>query len=68
VPEDVALVGFDDIPLAQEMLPPLTTVGIPLAEIGRRAATRLLQLVDSAQYGSSNVDLIAANLIRRGTA
>jgi DNA-binding LacI/PurR family transcriptional regulator len=68
VPEDVALVGFDDIPLAQEMLPPLTTVGIPLAEIGRRAATRLLGLIDSAQSGSGHADLIAANLIRRGTA
>ena len=64
----MALVGFDDIPLAQEMLPPLTTVGIPLAEIGRRAARRLLQLIDSSEPGSGQSDLTRAELIVRGTA
>jgi LacI family transcriptional regulator len=68
VPQDVALVGFDDIPLAQEMLPPLTTVGIPLAEIGRRAAKRLLELIDSAEPGRGQHDVIGAELIPRGTA
>ena len=45
VPEDVAIIGFDDIPLARDVTPQLTTVRIPLAEIGRRAgrAARCLQ-------------------------
>jgi LacI family transcriptional regulator len=68
IPEDVAVVGFDDIPLAQEMLPPLTTVRIPLAEIGRRAATRVLQLIDSGQTDGGEADLVPAELVRRGTA
>jgi LacI family transcriptional regulator len=68
VPEDVAVVGFDDIPLAQEMLPPLTTVRIPLAEIGRRAATRVLRLIDADQSDGAEPDLVRAELIRRGTA
>jgi LacI family transcriptional regulator len=68
VPQDVAIVGFDDIPLAQEMLPPLTTVRIPLAEIGRRAATRVLRLIDADQSDSAEPDLVPAELIRRGTA
>jgi DNA-binding LacI/PurR family transcriptional regulator len=68
VPEDVALVGFDDIPLAQEMIPPLTTVRIPLAEIGARASKRLLQLVESAEPGRGEFDLLPAELVRRGTA
>jgi LacI family transcriptional regulator, galactose operon repressor len=68
IPEDVAIVGFDDIPLAQEMLPPLTTVRIPLAEIGRRAAARVLQLIESGQSGSAEAELVPAELIRRGTA
>jgi len=68
IPEDVAVVGFDDIPLAQEMMPPLTTMRIPLAEIGRRAAARLLELVSSDVPAEADSDVVAAELIRRGTA
>jgi LacI family transcriptional regulator len=68
IPEDLAVIGFDDIPLAQEMLPPLTTVRIPLAEIGRRAAARVLQLLDSDDASGGAVDVIAAELLCRGTA
>ncbi|MFE2266061.1 LacI family DNA-binding transcriptional regulator [Streptomyces griseosporeus] len=42
VPEDVAVIGFDDFPLARRTDPPLTTVRQPLEEIGR-AMVRLLQ-------------------------
>lgn len=37
-----ASAGFDDIELAAEVSPPFTTIHIPTAEIGRRAAERLL--------------------------
>lgn len=37
VPEDIALAGFDDIPIARYVSPPLTTAAVPIAEIGRRA-------------------------------
>jgi len=37
VPEDLALAGFDDIPTLRDVQPPLTTVRIPLVQIGRRA-------------------------------
>jgi LacI family transcriptional regulator len=36
VPEHIALVGFDDIPIARFLDPPLTTVKVPIAELGRR--------------------------------
>ena len=36
VPEQIALVGFDDIPIARFLDPPLTTVKVPIAELGRR--------------------------------
>jgi LacI family transcriptional regulator len=68
IPEDVAVVGFDDIPLAQEMFPPLTTVRIPLTDIGRRIATRLLQLIESDGAGSAESDLMPAELVLRSTA
>lgn len=37
VPGDVSVVGYDDIPLAQEIFPPLTTVHVPHEELGRTA-------------------------------
>jgi DNA-binding LacI/PurR family transcriptional regulator len=49
VPEDVSLVGFDDIPEAAYFTPPLTTVRQPFDEVGRRAHELLLeQIVDEA--------------------
>jgi LacI family transcriptional regulator len=68
VPEDLALVGFDDIPLAHEMEPPLTTVRIPLIEIGRRASRRVLQLLDTQSHGDGASDVIVPELVRRATA
>lgn len=37
VPQDVSLVGYDDVPVAQELRPRLTTVHVPLEEMGRQA-------------------------------
>lgn len=45
VPDDVAVVGFDDTELARYTDPPLTTIRQPIAGIGRRMAAQLLTLV-----------------------
>lgn len=45
VPEDVKIVGFDDIPLARHLTPPLTTVHAPTEEVGRTATDLLVRLV-----------------------
>ena len=68
VPEDVAIIGFDDIPLAQDMTPPLTTVRIPLAEIGRRAAELLLAPAGEEAVGGARPVVLPVELIRRGSA
>ncbi|GAA2358170.1 LacI family transcriptional regulator [Catellatospora methionotrophica] len=49
IPEDVAVVGFDDRSLAVHQRPPLTTVALPLLEMGRVAGQRLLEAVNGGQ-------------------
>ena len=46
IPEDLSVVGFDDLPLSSKLNPPLTTVHHPLRLIGATAARRLLDLID----------------------
>ena len=43
VPQDLSVAGFDDIPLARQLWPPLTTVHQPSREMGKIAATQLLE-------------------------
>lgn len=49
VPDDLSVMGFDDLPLAEMSLPPLTTVRQPLYGMGRRAATMLLDHLQNVQ-------------------
>ena len=54
VPEDLAIVGFDDVPLASLVHPGLTTLRINIAEMGRNALGRLVKLIQSA--GAADAD------------
>jgi len=66
VPDDVALVGFDDIPLASAAAPPLTTVRQPMADMGRAIATALLEMVDARAPRSPLV--LPTEIVRRASA
>jgi LacI family transcriptional regulator len=46
IPEDIAFVGFDDIPLAEYFDPPLTTVRLPAFKLGWMACERLIHLLN----------------------
>ena len=50
-PEDVAVVGFDDVPIAALVRPGLTTLRIRIAETGRRALQRLVSQIQAAHAG-----------------
>jgi DNA-binding LacI/PurR family transcriptional regulator len=67
VPEDVAVVGFDDTLLAQDMVPPLTTVRIPFDDLGRLAADLILRLADDGETGPETVT-VTLEIVSRGTA
>jgi LacI family transcriptional regulator len=45
IPHDVAVVGFDDVPMSRFMTPPLTTARLPANELGRRAGEMLLDCI-----------------------
>ena len=51
VPEDLSVVGFDDIPAASQVTPALTTLHQPLPEIGGAAADALLDLLEPSPAG-----------------
>ena len=70
VPRDLSVVGFDDIRLAQFLIPPLTTVQMSQTEIDETAFRGLLECVECERSQSSpEVDVIKTNLIlRRSTA
>lgn len=53
VPEDVAVVGFDDVPFARLMSPPLTTVRAPIELAGQEAASQLIALIQGDEAESS---------------
>ena len=67
VPEDISLVGFDDLPLALYMDPPLTTVRQPKHEMGRLATRVLLKLLSGSDT-EQNIKVSGELILRQSTA
>jgi DNA-binding LacI/PurR family transcriptional regulator len=68
VPEDVAVMGFDDSEMASFITPALTTVRIPLQQIGRRAGEMLLELVRDANADTPAFEMLPVEIVRRASA
>jgi LacI family transcriptional regulator len=68
VPEDLSVVGFDDMAPARWSAPPLTTVRQPFAEMGRVAVRNLLSLVDGDALAAPRVELATHLVVRGSTA
>ncbi|PYH00773.1 LacI family transcriptional regulator [Arthrobacter stackebrandtii] len=66
VPEDVSVVGIDDIDLAAYSNPPLTTVRQSFEDTGRRAVQRLVAMIANPKI-SSPPDLVTPTLVVRGS-
>ncbi|MDO7837494.1 LacI family DNA-binding transcriptional regulator [Sphingobium sp. HBC34] len=67
-PNDVSVVGFDDIRFARYMTPPLTTIGQPSAEIGRSAVRLLLRTISGDLRQPEVVALPHQLIVRASTA
>jgi LacI family transcriptional regulator, galactose operon repressor len=68
VPEDVSVVGFDDVELATIVSPTLTTVRQPLAEMGRTAVSLLMRLLERQRFETLHVELGTRLVVRESTA
>jgi LacI family transcriptional regulator len=64
VPEDVSIIGFDDIPQAALVRPALTTINQPLEKMGRVAAQMLLDLLHDPERKAARIGLPTQLIIR----
>ena len=68
VPEDLSVVGFDDIEPATLVTPALTTVRQPLSEIGRTAVNVLVRLLERRASETPHIELATRLVVRESTA
>jgi len=68
VPEDLSVVGFDDVEHATIVSPALTTVRQPLVEMGRTAVSLLMRLLDGQRFETLHIELATRLVVRDSTA
>lgn len=69
IPEDLSVVGFDDSPLASRLWPSLTTVRLPIRDMGRLAASKLLpQASKDAGEGAAATSIVVPHLTVRDSS
>lgn len=68
VPEDLSVIGFDDVPDASQFRIPLTTIAQPLSQMGRVAMEVLLRLLEGAQLAQTHITLATSLVVRESTA
>jgi LacI family transcriptional regulator len=67
VPAEMSVAGFDDIPIARYVAPPLTTIRVDIADLGRRAFGLLFEAIQQPSDPAPRRDCIATTLVVRGS-
>jgi LacI family transcriptional regulator len=67
-PDDISVVGFNDMPFSERFNPPLSTIRIPHYEIGSRAAELMLDQLQQPQAAASQVVLTPELVVRSSSA
>ena len=65
VPQDIALAGFDDVPVSRYVNPPLTTVSARITELGGLALERLASAIESPEHAAALHLTLRADLVLR---
>jgi LacI family transcriptional regulator len=68
IPDDISVIGFDDLPAARWTNPPLTTIRQPIAEMAAQAMRMLLRYLETGAFGSQRVELATELVVRSSTA
>ncbi len=65
IPQDLALMGFDDVPLSAYLDPPLSTVRLPAQDLGREAGQLLLRWIQEGRPPTTTIRLATGLIIRQ---
>jgi len=65
VPEDISVIGFDNLEFSSLIDPPLSTVSQPLYDIGMRAVNKLIPLIDNKTVTEPTIEIMLSELIIR---
>lgn len=68
IPDDISVIGFDDVSLGKYLRPPLTTVHLPAFDLGRKAGEMVLQIIGGQALPTLQVRLPTELVIRHSTA
>jgi DNA-binding LacI/PurR family transcriptional regulator len=68
IPEDISVIGFDDLPIARWVSPPLTTIRQPLFEMAETAAEMVLDLARGIAPTQPRLELATELVVRESTA
>lgn len=68
IPDDISVIGFDDLPVARWTGPPLTTIRQPVANMAAYAMRMLMQYLDTGAFDTRRVELSTELVIRNSTA
>lgn len=68
LPRDLSVIGFDDVPISQQVFPALTTVDQPITEIGRASVEELLNILEGRTSGDRHVQIRTRLILRDSCA
>lgn len=67
VPDDVALAGFDDIPIARYVSPPLSSVHVPIRALGAAAVRRVVRALDDGEPSGGHEETLPTRIVLRAS-
>jgi LacI family transcriptional regulator len=68
IPDDIAVAGFDDVPMARYVTPALTTVRVRIAELGKEALNELAAHIENGERPAHSGQRVDADLVVRGSS